>query len=491
MHLVNNIGKEKNVVLKIKQSDKDFTFCTQSFSSNTKSDLFFTSRVMVLKISSYIVINNGLNWTGLVSQNSVLFVFQVMEKIKTKQKNPNSLELFLRENHVNPDVYFHFFKLPRYVRVNPYNPVSVEEISKELQESLLSNKKKNDGRAQSSIEGGEIKIKHSEILKDFLSISPNILNVCQLSCYKQQKILGMDITSGIACQLLDVQPWDHVLDLCCAPGNKLLYLSQLMKCKGTITGVDIDANRIQLCQSLLIKYRKHVIESTCHDSDNKNKVASNFLIRLMCMDGTQFDRQPPQTKDETKSMFEIELSLDPTSKKDTIEDDKIPYPPNKRRKVVGTLQSAKDCPKTTKTKTQNTNRYDKVIVDSECTSDGSIRNVHKKYYKKKNGNGLYFSMNLIETGFQNLKSNGNLVYCTCSFDLLQNEFVIDWLYHRHKSEMRIEDLTAHPLFSTVDGKGLFKPGHVINRNDLLKRCLRFDPVTSNTSGFFIAKIVKL
>ena len=32
----------------------------------------------------------------------------------------------------------------------------------------------------------------------------------------------MDLSSGIAVYALDVQPGDHVLDICCAPGNSFL-----------------------------------------------------------------------------------------------------------------------------------------------------------------------------------------------------------------------------------------------------------------------------
>lgn len=32
----------------------------------------------------------------------------------------------------------------------------------------------------------------------------------------------MDLSSGIAVYALDVQPGDHVLDICCAPGKKYL-----------------------------------------------------------------------------------------------------------------------------------------------------------------------------------------------------------------------------------------------------------------------------
>jgi hypothetical protein len=41
--------------------------------------------------------------------------------------------------------------------------------------------------------------------------------------YRENKIFGIDLSSGLAVLALQVQPNDHVLDLCCAPG--ILQLS--------------------------------------------------------------------------------------------------------------------------------------------------------------------------------------------------------------------------------------------------------------------------
>ena len=46
----------------------------------------------------------------------------------------------------------------------------------------------------------------------------------QCDLYQKHKIMGIDLTSGLAVKCLDAQPRDHVLDLCCAPGKTLLNI---------------------------------------------------------------------------------------------------------------------------------------------------------------------------------------------------------------------------------------------------------------------------
>lgn len=86
-----------------------------------------------------------------------------------------------------------------------------------------------------------------------------------LSRYKEGKILSMSGSSGLAIQLLDLKPNDHILDLCCAPGLKLIYASLHLGNEGSITGVDISKDRLCITRSLVKKYKANNVRLFIED----------------------------------------------------------------------------------------------------------------------------------------------------------------------------------------------------------------------------------
>ena len=85
------------------------------------------------------------------------------------------------------------------------------------------------------------------------------------------------MSSGYAVKALDLKDDMDLLELCCAPGNKLMYARDLMN-GGTITGVDISQPRMEITRSLIKKYG--------HEQS----------IQLYCEDATKFDRPPSKDK---------------------------------------------------------------------------------------------------------------------------------------------------------------------------------------------------
>ena len=61
-------------------------------------------------------------------------------------------------------------------------------------------------------------------------------------CYIQ------DPSTAIACELLDPQPGEKILDACAAPGGKTGYIAQLMKNRGIIVACDRDPERLRVLE---------------------------------------------------------------------------------------------------------------------------------------------------------------------------------------------------------------------------------------------------
>lgn len=78
----------------------------------------------------------------------------------------------------------------------------------------------------------------------------------------------MDASSAIPVLALKLKPDLSVVDICCAPGAKLLYLNDLLNENSTITGVDISQDRLRVTKSLLKKYKAR---------ENINLICGNAL----------------------------------------------------------------------------------------------------------------------------------------------------------------------------------------------------------------------
>ncbi|WP_457549313.1 NOL1/NOP2/sun family putative RNA methylase [Archaeoglobus sp.] len=130
-------------------------------------------------------------------------------------------------------------------------------------------------------------------------------------------------------------------------------------------------------------------------------------------------------------------------------------------------------------------KVDKILLDAPCSGEGVI---HKDRERKKvsGKKDIEFcsklQKELVESALKSLKPNGVLVYSTCSLTPEENELVIQHILNRFEVEIEEVEwgepaLTCIPNFGKLD-------------KDIAK-CRRFYPHKHETSGFFVAKIVKL
>ena len=235
-----------------------------------------------------------------------------------------------------------------------------------------------------------------DLIINFYQITTENFQFSTSKLYQEGKLLPMDLSSGLAVKLLELKSSDHVLDLCCAPGGKLI-LSSFLQGKsnfaepeevGTLTGVDLASHRLSICRSMIKKYKVQ-------------------CARLFCADGTKFNepvRKFINPSSETKSQVQVFHETTAFRKRPSQSID----PPE----------------------------YDKVLVDAQCTHDGSIKHIRKHeqnnwegfdltQFKHENLKKLYkIQFGLLENGFKLLKPDGILIYSTCSLSRGQNEEII-------------------------------------------------------------------
>lgn len=78
-------------------------------------------------------------------------------------------------------------------------------------------------------------------------------------CYVQ------DPSTAMACELLDPQPGENVLDACAAPGGKTSYIAELMQNRGTLVACERDPERFQLLGENLSRLGVSIARVVQHD----------------------------------------------------------------------------------------------------------------------------------------------------------------------------------------------------------------------------------
>uniref|UniRef100_A0A803NPK2 SAM-dependent MTase RsmB/NOP-type domain-containing protein n=1 Tax=Cannabis sativa TaxID=3483 RepID=A0A803NPK2_CANSA len=132
--------------------------------------------------------------------------------------------------------------------------------------------------------------------------------------------------------------------------------------------------------------------------------------------------------------------------------------------------------------------YDKVLVDAECTHDGSIKHIQKFEHwgwktlqrrvldAERTDSLTVLQLKLLSNGFRLLKVGGLLVYSTCSLTIAQNEEVVAQ-FLKENGSAELQEISGAESWPCRSG-GILKT-------------LRFDPLTSQTSGLFVAMIRKI
>ncbi|KAG1149465.1 hypothetical protein G6F37_006152 [Rhizopus arrhizus] len=356
---------------------------------------------------------------------------------------PDSFRKFLDDNSIDPAIYT-VTNLPRYFRINTHIPKDKRPTLKDLKEQLNTDQ-----------------VHKVEGLEDFYSVQLANVRLSDTLAYKEHIIFGIDLSSAIAVEALSINKDDQVLDLCCAPGAKLCMISNLFGKDGvgTVTGVDIAGHRLATCRSLLKKY----------------KVGER--VRLFEADGTKFSIPPP-------SRLGNRVITADTGHKRQKTDIVKPFWAPKMLRFDRQLNSGV--------------LYDKVLVDAECTHDGSILHV-LKYEKwgwdsfEKNFMDVNrlnkiteLQRNLMKQGWSMLKKGGTMIYSTCSLTISQNEENVAWFLSEFLDAQteKIPDFCIQP--------SPIKKQYVNNELQAIieEHCVRFDPISSRTSGFFVVKFMK-
>ena len=308
---------------------------------------------------------------------------------------------------------------------------------------------------------------------EFFAI-PEVFGLNRSESFQSGRVFGMDVTSGAAvaalmfdlfdrdkedadgkgCESLTGRPAKklRVLDMCCAPGLKLCMLADLAPTNSLVEGVDISAQRMDLCKKIVTKYQFPNFgapgkEGASPKCDNDEEESNDVDINMYCTDGTRFDPGTMQGLVFNSQMTRQEMKSRRGKRKRMNKSARA----RERRRLLDVQRQAESVtPAEAEVPTQDLTKgddrtaapiappvsptpvYDLVLVDAECSTDGAIRHKEKASkppaWNETNMDELVdLQKRLIKSGFDLLKNGGTMVYSTCSLSERQNEDVVSWL----------------------------------------------------------------
>lgn len=147
-------------------------------------------------------------------------------------------------------------------------------------------------------------------------------------------------------------------------------------------------------------------------------------------------------------------------------------------------------------------KFDRICCDVPCSSDGTYR---KTPTILPNWNiscaiGLCkIQLNILRRSLELLKTNGILIYSTCSLNPIENEWVVSNMLKEDKFELvsnfnfvqYFDDIRNNDKLIVRRGVSRFKHDGFEFDDEELKKCIRIMPHDQNTGGFFIAVIRKI
>lgn len=298
-------------------------------------------------------------------------------------------------------------------------------------------------------------------------------------------IYPMNISSSIPVSFLNVRESSKILDLCCCPGGKLLSIHDMLQsCTENITkppiivGVDISKSRLNTCCSLIrqsLDYLNINNTNICTEEDKEDVTADEIIVKqdtgsprclLFHADGTIFaNSDNSNSRSFGEFVFDSAVHFQEQRERGLRKRINKSAKMRQRKRLKTSLNEFQS-----KFQLEFKQGFDAVLVDSQCTHDGSYKhNIIRSHItnksddfedevresKRKFSTGIVtvdnpaivdqihennsdtldscqidlqtLQRSLLRNGFSLLRPGGLAVYSTCSALEPQGEEIVRWL----------------------------------------------------------------
>ena len=135
-------------------------------------------------------------------------------------------------------------------------------------------------------------------------------------------------------------------------------------------------------------------------------------------------------------------------------------------------------------------KFNKILIDAPCSAEGLININDSKtlmYWSQKKVKQLRnLQKKIINTAYQMLDADGEIVYATCTYSPEENEEVINYIINKY-SNLHVEEIQLGCEYSNFLKALTNWNGDSYNME--VRNCIRILP-TETFEGFFIAKLKK-
>ena len=167
-----------------------------------------------------------------------------------------------------------------------------------------------------------LQVEQGKYIDEALILS-RVGNIEGLEASKRGLFQVQDESSMLVSKVLDPQPGETIIDVCCAPGGKTTHIAQLMKNTGKIYGWDIHPHKIELVRTAAQRLGIDILEleardATVENTDLFNK-ADRVLVDAPCT-GIGIIRRKPDIKwnkasEDLKGITQIQRKILDTASK--------------------------------------------------------------------------------------------------------------------------------------------------------------------------------
>ena len=306
----------------------DIAFSKISNKAKIILEMSFFELIFMNSSQNYATVNESVALCKKVDFRAKNFVNAVLRKISSS--NPSNLRNYefddIKDNSERLSVKFSISKYISDRLIENYGFDFAYELmdfmSKTPEIFIRGNLIKTDFNTLKSLLD-ENKLNY-EIIdeKNMIFSLKNLKNIANLNIYKDGLISIQDYSSMLCVIASGVTENQTVLDICAAPGGKSIFMSQLMKNKGSILSMDISQNKLNLLSQQCKRLGIDIITTKVNDATIYNetyKEKFDVVLADVPCSGIGILRRKPEIRykhaDEIETLTEIQkIILENSSK---------------------------------------------------------------------------------------------------------------------------------------------------------------------------------